>query len=552
MGALAALALSVPGSADAAGIGTQAFTTSGEQSFTVPAAVTSVQVTLVGGNGGNGQDGGSGGIPATVTATLAVAPGQTLYAEVAGNGTSGGTSGGSAGGYGGGGNAGLVPSLFFAAPGGGGGGGASDVRTCSVDASGGCGGVASLATRLVVAGGGGGGGGGGDESNAAGGITGGNGGSADQAGSVGQEDTAHDTVGGGGGQGTASGGGALGSSAPGRGEAGSSGALGLGGNGGAEVSGGGGGGGGIYGGGGGGGGDYTNMTPTPTVYASGAGGGGGGASGVPAGARGVSGFSLVPTATGAQPSVTFTWVLPPPTVITGAVTGITTTTATVSGTVNPNAYQLTSCYFQVSPAPSGGATFPCAQQIPIASSPVPVSATLAGLSRGTRYTVTLVSASAQGTASGSAVSFLTAASAAGTGASPVVSGLKLTPSRFRPGKQITKLGRAGKIGTTISFTLSTAASIKLTFARVLPKRAAHRECETATVALRSGSLCARSASTTGAVSLNAPRGHVKLRFEGVLRGGHRLKAGTYVLSLVARTKSGHASVARHARFTLLR
>ena len=420
------------------------------------------------------------------------------------------------------------------------------MRTCSVDASGGCSGVASLATRLVVAGGGGGGGGGGDENNAAGSITGGNGGSADQPGSVGQEDTAHDPVGGGGGQGTASGGGMLGS-----GWAGSSGTLGLGGTGGGEfeVSGGGGGGGGIYGGGGGGGGD---STYTSAMYASGAGGGGGGASGVPAAAPGVSGFSLVPTATGAQPSITFTWTLPPPTVITGVVTGITPTTATVSGTVNPNAYQLTSCYFQVSPAPSGGAGFPCAQQIPVASSPVPVSATLSGLSSGTTYTVTLVSASAQGTASGSAVSFLTAGSAAGAGASPVVSGLKLTPSRFRPGKQKTKLGSARKIGTTISFTLSTTASIKLTFARVPPKRAAHRDCETATAALRLGSLCARSAGATGAVSLNVPPGHVKLRFEGVLNGGHRLKAGTYVLSLVARTKSGHASVVRHARFTLLR
>jgi hypothetical protein len=548
VGVLAALALSVPGSADAAGVGTQAFTASGEQSFTVPAAVTSVQVRLVGGNGGNGQDGGGGGIPATVTATLAVAPGQTLYAEVAGNGTNGGNLvDGSAGGYGGGGNAGAATPVLFATPGGGGGGGASDVRTCSVEASGGCSGVASLATRLVVAGGAGGGGGGGDESNAAGTITGGNGGSADQPGSVGQEDTAHDTPGGGGGQGTASGGGALGS-----GQAGSSGTLGLGGTGGGAtaVSGGGGGGGGIYGGGGGGGGDYTY---TSTVYASGAGGGGGGASGVPAAAPGVSGFSLVPTATGAQPSVTFTWTLPPPTVITGAVTGITTTTATASGTVNPNAYQLTSCYFEVSPAPSAGATFPCAQQIPVASSPVPVSATLAGLSSGTTYIVTLVSASAQGTSSGSAVSFLTASSAVVSGASPVVSGLKLTPSRFRPGKQITKPGRAGKIGTTISFTLSTAATIKLTFARVLPtKRAAHRDRETANAALRLGPLGASSASAIGAVSLNVPAGHVKLRFEGVLNGGHRLKAGTYVLSLVARTKSGHASVARHARFTLLR
>ena len=538
--------LSVPGSADAAGTGTQPFTTSGEHSFTVPAAVTSMQVTLVGGNGGNGQDGGSGGIPATVTATLAVTPGQTLYAEVAGNGTDGGIFGGSVGGYDGGGNAGASASLFNAAPPGGGGGGASDVRTCSVGTSGGCGGVASLATRLVVAGGGGGGGGGGDEDNAAGSITGGNGGSADQAGSAGQEDTAHDAAGGGAGQGTASGGGAAGS-----GEAGSSGTLGLGGTGGGatEVSGGGGGGGGIYGGGGGGGGD---ATYTSAVYASGAGGGGGGASGVPAAARGVSEFSLVPTATGAQPSVTFTWALPPPTVITGAVTGITTTTATVSGTVNPNAFQLTSCYFQVSPAPSGGATFPCAQQISVASSPVPVSATLAGLASGTRYTVTLISASAQGTASGAAVSFLTAGTAAGAGASPVVSGLKLTPSRFRPGKQITKLGSAGKIGTTISFTLSTAASIKLTFARVRPKRAAHRDCEAATAAHRLSSLCPRSASATGAVSLNVPRGHVKLRFEGMLNGGHRLKAGTYMLTVVARTKSGRASVARHARFTLLR
>jgi hypothetical protein len=266
----------------------------------------------------------------------------------------------------------------------------------------------------------------------------------------------------------------------------------------------------------------------------------------------VSGFSLVPTATGAQPSVTFTWALPPPTVITGAVTGITTTTATVSGTVNPNAYQLTSCYFQVSPAPSGGATFPCAQQISVGSSPVPVSATLAGLSAGTRYTVALVSATAQGTASGAAVSFLTAGSAAAAGASPVVSGLKLTPSRFRSGKQMTKRGSAGRIGTTISFTLSTAATIKLTFARVPPKRAAHRDCETATAALRLGHSCARSAGATGAVSLSVPAGHVKLRFEGVLNGGHRLKAGSYVLSLVARTKSGHASVVRHARFTLLR
>ena len=116
---------------------------------------------------------------------------------------------------------------------------------------------------------------------------------------------------------------------------------------------------------------------------------------------------------------------------------------------------------------------------------------------------------------------------------------------------MTRLGRAGKVGTTISFTLSNAASIKLTFTRVV-KRAARNDCESGIPARVLRSRCAHSASATGTVSLNVPAGHVKLRFEGVLNGGHRLQAGAYVLSLVARTKSGQASVVRRARFTLLR
>ena len=203
--------------------------TGSEQTWVVPPGITSVHVVAVGGKGGAGDPdvgptaapGGFGGLAA---ADLAVAPGETLYVEVGGNGTDAGHPANGAGGF----NAG--------APGGGsvtgagGGGGASDVRTVTRFAP------SSLGSRVVIAGGGGGGGGSGSASGgggAGGGVTGDAGGFT--SGSCG------------GGGGTAFQGGAGGNGGP--NPDGMSGSLGQGG---AGVSGGfgsGGGGGGLYGGG---------------------------------------------------------------------------------------------------------------------------------------------------------------------------------------------------------------------------------------------------------------------------------------------------------------
>jgi len=130
-----------------------------QQSFVVPAGVSSVTVVATGASGGVGFHfstkgaGGTGGRGAEVSAQLSVTPGETLYIEVGGPGapapgSTGAGSGGFNGGAAGGNN-------------GGGGGGASDVRTCSAGATT-CptGATSSLASRLVVAGGGAGGGGG--------------------------------------------------------------------------------------------------------------------------------------------------------------------------------------------------------------------------------------------------------------------------------------------------------------------------------------------------------------------------------------------------------
>lgn len=126
--------------------------TGGEQTYIVPTGVTAITVTAIGAPGGNGPENTNtipvtgvypAGKGASVTATVAVTPGQTLYVEVGGpGGETDCTSTTVAPAFNGGGGNGC----------GGAGGGASDVRTCSMATCS----LTTSDTRLVVAGGGGG------------------------------------------------------------------------------------------------------------------------------------------------------------------------------------------------------------------------------------------------------------------------------------------------------------------------------------------------------------------------------------------------------------
>ncbi len=237
----AAAAVLVAAPAHAAQVSTS-FTTVGESAFVVPTGVHQLDVAVTGARGGSRFD-DSGGRGALVRGTLAVTPGERLYAVVGGAGTnfSGGSSSASNAGGANGGGSGLA-----------GGGGASDIRAESLASA------TTPASRRVVAAGGGGAGYGG----APGGDAGAPGGS-----------YRNQTLGGQ--PGTQSQGGAGGTANPG-GENGTVGSLGLGGNGGAPSTRGGGGGGGLYGGGGGAGEGACNQCG---FY----GGGAGGSSLVPAG-----------------------------------------------------------------------------------------------------------------------------------------------------------------------------------------------------------------------------------------------------------------------------
>lgn len=579
LGALA-LTLGVPVTGSAATPVSQSFTTPGEQPWVVPPGVNSLQVTAVGGNGGPGNGGIPGGSGGTVTATLAVSPGETLYAEVAGNGqgTNVNAQEEGRGGYGGGASSGERVFIFASSPGGGGGGGASDVRTCPASAAPSeCGGRSSLASRLLVAAGGGGGGGVGQPFSDAG-----NGGPANLPGYAGSNDSQGDEGGHGGTRGTQSAGGAAGAPSldcapsppegPGCAIAGQ---LGLGGEGGsAQGGGGGGGGGGLFGGGGGGGGwgSATGSGASEMLFNAGGGGGGGGASGAPIGASGVSAFSLVPTAEGAQPSVTLTWTPSVPASVTGAPSAVTATTAALDGTVNPSEWLVSSCAFALSPAPAGVATFPCAQQLGAGSIPLPVSATAAGLTPSTTYTVTLLATSVQGTGSGSPVTFTTPASSAtpvgsrsssgggsGAGSGPVVSALAISPTRFHRGRHAAVLASThrpkprttGTTGTTISFQLSTAASVTLSFQRAVPGQLAGHSCLTPSAKRRHAHRCTRYTPVSGALTLAAHAGANRIHFEGALSGGATLSLGSYRLALTASDAAGHTMAPQHPTLTLL-
>ncbi|MER7577946.1 PxKF domain-containing protein [Streptomyces sp. NPDC126514] len=270
------------------------YTTQGETAFTVPAGVTKIDVTATGGRG-SGENGGSG---ATVTGSLGVTPGETLYAQV-NVGGGGGTHPG---------------------------GGASTVQTCQIGANE-CDLTGDPATdpRLIVAAGGGGAGG---DGGLAGGLIvegdnavfpGGAGGAAATAGTAGEGPyldyniwnlySFSSRAGAAGGAAALSGGGSGGAggsaahtvapllfeASSSDGSAGEEGDSFTGGDGGSSEYGGagGGGGGGFFGGGGGGGGGGTEVvlldpeSPAGLIAGLGGGGGGGGSNHVPAGGNAV-------------------------------------------------------------------------------------------------------------------------------------------------------------------------------------------------------------------------------------------------------------------------
>ncbi len=120
------------------------------------------------------------------------------------------------------------------------------------------------------------------------------------------------------------------------------------------------------------------------------------------------------TTTGA-PDQKLSTLVNPPSVISGAgATGLTQSTATLAGTVNPNAGTLSACRVEYGTSASYGSQAPCASLPAPGSSPAPVSASLAGLVANTTYHFRFAATNAGGSANGADQTFTTLANTCAT------------------------------------------------------------------------------------------------------------------------------------------
>lgn len=101
--------------------------------------------------------------------------------------------------------------------------------------------------------------------------------------------------------------------------------------------------------------------------------------------------------------------LPAPSVSTGGPSNVTRTSATISGTVNPQDVQLSSCRFEYGTTSGYGQSTPCASTPGPGSAGVEVSASLSGLTPAIAYHYRLQAASATGEALGVDGTFTTTA-----------------------------------------------------------------------------------------------------------------------------------------------
>ena len=134
-------------------------------------------------------------------------------------------------------------------------------------------------------------------------------------------------------------------------------------------------------------------------------------------------------------------------------------------------------------------------------------------------------------------------------ARPSLNALSASPSRFRATSSGGSVGT--RAGTTISYALSEAATVKFRVERVLPGRRVGGRCVKPTQSNRSAKRCSRYKLLRGSFRQQASAGANKLKFTGRLRGS-KLRPGKYRLLAVATDAAGNKSRPRRAAFRIVR
>lgn len=135
---------------------------------------------------------------------------------------------------------------------------------------------------------------------------------------------------------------------------------------------------------------------------------------------------------------------------------------------------------------------------------------------------------------------------------PALSEMSQSHRRWRLGSKLATLAAAAKppVGTTFRFKLNEAATVRFTFAQLLPGRKVHGKCVAQTPGNRGHKACTR-AVPKGTLSFSAGAGLHKLFFQGRLTRTRMLKPGAYTLTITATNSSGQRVTAIVGSFTIV-
>jgi CSLREA domain-containing protein len=256
----------------------------------------------------------------------------------------------------------------------------------------------------------------------------------------------------------------------------------------------------------------------------------------------------------------------PPTVSTGSVTALSTSGATLSGTVTPNSADA-SVYFQIGTSTAYG--LQTSVQHVGGVTPSGVSASIGGLSPNTTYHYRLVASSTDGTSIGADQTFTTPSAPGGpigsTAASihkAVISALKETRSVFavaasstpRTGHTAATHHHPGKAkrhhrGTVFSFRLDQPAAVKIAIQRVTSGRRVGHSCRQASHKLRHKRRCTRTV-TIATLTRSGHVGSNKVAFSGRI-GRKALKPGRY-RAVFSATNAAGKSAPQRLTFTIVK
>lgn len=240
-----------------------------------------------------------------------------------------------------------------------------------------------------------------------------------------------------------------------------------------------------------------------------------------------------------------------PAVTTGPASGVTSTRATVAGTVNPLGSAVTSITVDYgTTAAYGHSAAATPATLPAGNTASPVSAMLAGLPPGTVIHYRVVATNGRGTTNGPDATFTTSGGA-GPGV-PTLASVKQSHSIWKLGNQLAHLARASApVGTTFSFSLGEAAIVSFTFNRYVGSgRRVGKRCVPTSARNRHKPRCARLVAA-GLLRLNGHPGLNRVTFQGPLSHTKRLRPGRYTV-VIAATAAGRTSKAAALSFTIVR